>query len=380
MRVLLISTQGIGDIILVTPAIKYLHKQGCHIDMVCSDNGSHQIIEALGLVDKLFIYKEKHNYFRNIFRLLQEIYASKYEKVYAMYPNGKRENILSFLLSKKNRGWAVKGRNSLRLLRCLIRDKVYLDESLSCHKDHYISNNLALVKADESSADPSPLIVVPQDIQKEADKTLHQVKKDFFLLVHPFSKLERKCWSLENFKYVCRKLLNEKYLEIVVAGSPSEEKSVDEFISDLDQKPRKFVRDNILSAAAVINDCGLFFGNDSSLLHIAASLNKPAFSIYGFSELRRVIYGKRSIILSCDFKCSPCYNFENPLYKGKGCSDIKCLRAIDKEIVFRVIAYTFDKLKQGENIENIDYLPISGVERTVVLCYGSRELVLKKDN
>lgn len=340
--------------------------------MVVSDNNSYRIVEALGILRKIFIYKEKENFFKNALRLKKELKADKHEVVYAMYPNGRRENILSFYLSKENKG-GIKDRQGYWKMFCFL-----LRQTLALDKDgHDIINNLKLVGAPEFYQDSKPLIVVPLKIAEEvANSYFPNTDNRFTLILHPFSSKKQGLWNIYNYIYICQRLAREKKIRIVVAGSPDESELMDIITKKVGEGIEKYTKSNILCAAAFINHSDLFLGSDSSLMHISAALGKPTIAIWGFTDYQRTSpYGENSLIIRKDIDCSPCYDFVYGLRKN--CQfNRACLNKLDKEIVYKIISTVIDEIKEKKTMQAIQLNSIENIKNITTLWSGCRMITI----
>src|SRR5262245_49151181 len=95
---LVISLQGIGNTVLITPIISALNERGYSVDVVVSENGSHEILGLCSGVRNTYFWKEGGSAAKNLWRLRAELRAEPYDIAFGLYPNGKRENTLLCLV------------------------------------------------------------------------------------------------------------------------------------------------------------------------------------------------------------------------------------------------------------------------------------------
>jgi len=350
MRILLISLQGIGNTILTTPAIKYLYQQGNTLDAVISDNGSNRIVESSEMLRNVYIYKEKEGVIKNSLRLKRMIDCNNYEVVYAMYPNGKRENFLSFWLGRKNKGGSKDRTAYWRTLRFLIREKVKLYK-----EEHDIQGNLRLVGAPPEWQDCRPVVIVPAEIERDIEKLYPSQNKDIMLVLHPSSGKTEKRLSTDSYGYIAKKLINNKDIKVIITGSPLDEPIIESLIKNIGAGAEKYIHNDILYAAGLIKRSDLFLGNDSSLAHIASAFKKPTIAIFGPTDYKRISpYGENSLVVRKGLQCSPCHSFEND-YKLKCEHRFPCLSEMDREKIYQILSFVIDRIKRGENISDMDF-------------------------
>src|SRR5262245_22206776 len=96
-QALIISVQGIGNTVLMTPSIAALSDMGYAVDVLVSDNGSQRILRLCPSVRSTYVWQERASTFANLWRLLKDLRGQRYDVAYALYPNGKRENVLLLL-------------------------------------------------------------------------------------------------------------------------------------------------------------------------------------------------------------------------------------------------------------------------------------------
>src|SRR5258708_226008 len=113
---LLISVQGIGNTVLMTPVIRSLAEAGYEVDALVSDNGSDEILARNANANKQYLWIENEGLIKNVLRLRSELRRVQYDVAYALYPNGKREN---FLLYLSRASWKIRYVDSEHCYRLL---------------------------------------------------------------------------------------------------------------------------------------------------------------------------------------------------------------------------------------------------------------------
>ncbi|MFH1486470.1 MAG: lipopolysaccharide heptosyltransferase II [Chloroflexota bacterium] len=168
--------------------------------------------------------------------------------------------------------------------------------------------------------------------------------------VNPGMELPSKRWLPEGFAAVTDRLL-DRGARVVIVGATSEQSLANEVKSYLSSSlatDAYFVTDltgstSLSQLGAVLGECDLFIGNDAGPTHLAAAAGIPVVAIFGPSNpaLYRP-FTRRSVVLYKGTSCSPC------LVQGKRpppCPDIRCMRDITVEDVWRVVE---SLLKKGE--------------------------------
>lgn len=103
---------------------------------------------------------------------------------------------------------------------------------------------------------------------------------------HPGSGSERKNWPAEKFAALCRWLVDECAVRLLIVQGEADEQPVSALASLI--APRPFQRVTGLKLpelAAVLEGCGLFLGNDSGITHMAAAVGTPTVALFGPASL-----------------------------------------------------------------------------------------------
>lgn len=360
MRVLLILLQGIGNAILALPAVNYLISKGHRVDVVTSDGGFHRILEQYNGIENIYLYHEKCSFFPNIVRLKKRLEGGNYDLVYAMYPNGKRENISSYILSKSSKGCSRAGIERFLLLDFLLNKRVPIKPNT-----HSTIANLRLVGcADQNPGVLKAKIHIPRAIEEDANIRKLVPEGEKVIVIHPTSGSTLRCWGNEKFIELGKRLIAKKGVKIVIVGAPYEGKYLDFIVRSIGAGAAKFEHDNILYAASLIKRASLFIGNDSSLMHVSAALGKDLMAIWGFTDYKHTSpLGENSLIIRKDLPCSPCYNFLSGHFTAwyRCLRSFRCIKEIEVEDVYNIASYILENFKKGLTIKDMDFNSAEGI-------------------
>ena len=131
-------------------------------------------------------------------------------------------------------------------------------------------------------------------------------------------------------------MLTEDNIKVVLFGSGSDVILADEILNAIksDLINNLVGKLNIRQTAAVISKCKLFIGNDSGLLHVAASVGAPTISIFGpTAPWDKVPIGENHCYFYSNETCSPCFKYG----KFPDCKDQKCFERINYIDIFNKI-------------------------------------------
>ena len=369
-RVLLISVQGIGNTVLMTPVIKALRDRGCQVDVIVSDNGSHEIVSLTNGVGKCYLWHENDSSLSNLSRLRSEV-SEAYDVAYALYPNGKRENALLWLVSAKEKVRYSGANHRFQLL-----DFLPATRKVPFTKDHDVNTNLRLIGPLDSH--PYPAINLDEtDIAFANDfYSRHQLDNRFVIAIHPGGGGSAKRWSEDKFRGLCRELLSDESISVLVLGGANESSLI---ANITDGRDRIFPVCGLPlgRVAAIISKCQLVVANDSAIAHVASAANVPALVIWGYTDFHRAApVGNKALLVRIDYPCNPCYDFAKG-YIVDCPYHLKCIRNISVEQVYRIASRYVESIKNSDSLRPEIFASVADIVSTDRLASGCLKLDLR---
>jgi ADP-heptose:LPS heptosyltransferase len=152
-------------------------------------------------------------------------------------------------------------------------------------------------------------------------------EKERLIAIHPGAGSKRKCWPLERFIDVARRLDFDHYKLLLIEG-PAEE-GISRRISEALPEGKSVVAGSVplKLLAAVLKNSRLFIGNDSGLAHLAAALKAPSIVLFGPTIPQHwAPLGSHVTVLHEPLGCRAC---------AAGCGDHTCLLNITVDDVIR---------------------------------------------
>ncbi|MBN1947182.1 MAG: CDP-glycerol glycerophosphotransferase family protein [Bradymonadales bacterium] len=104
---------------------------------------------------------------------------------------------------------------------------------------------------------------------------------DLVISVHPGSGREFKCWPVERFGLLCRRLRQELGARLVVIGGVGEEPLVDQLLEQSGGADLVSLGDTLLDVAGLLSCATLHLGNDSGITHLASACDTPVVALFG---------------------------------------------------------------------------------------------------
>ena len=269
MKILIIHTAFIGDIVLSTPLIQKLKDlyPKSEIDYLTLPTNQSVLYNNPNL-NEIILYdkKGKDKGIKGFLKVLKILKQKKYD--YAVIPHRFIKSILLAKLAKIPDivGFDVATGSSL------LDKKVHYDM-----KKHEVERLLNLV---EYEGEKIPVRIYPAKenfvkIEKILKNSGYTGKKEQkLILVAPGSQRPEKMWPIEKYREVIQKLKKNENYFIGITGSKSEKELPLNFEKD------KNVIDfrgeiSLVEFGALISKADVVVGNDSSPIHIASGFEKP---------------------------------------------------------------------------------------------------------
>lgn len=330
-RILIRTTNWVGDLVMTTPAIEVVRKNFPESTLtVLARPWVIPLLQSHPAVDHVLPLKTGHGYISHTVEIIKAsglLRKMKFDLA-IIFQNAFEAALLAYLGGIRFRiGYNTDGRGFL-LSHSVIRE----DEVLKVHQVEYYLSILRAMGWEAESRDPR-LFVAEKD--KEAIQSLLSSKgigqDHFFLGLSPGAVFgPAKRWPAERFATIGDWAAKRWGAKIVVLGSEGEIGICSTVSQSMEHNPVNLCGSTTLGEAmALIERCHLFVTNDSGLMHIAAALNVPVVAIFGSTD--PVATGPRSEkarIVQKPVDCAPCLKPECP-------TDFRCMLGIEPAEVWR---------------------------------------------
>lgn len=294
MKILVIQTAFIGDVVLATPVIEKLHQQypDATIDFLLR-NGNESLFTGHPFLNKVLIWDKKKNKSRNLLRLIKEVRRTEYSKVINLHRFASSGLITLFSGAKEKIGF---DKNPFSF--CYTKKVIHIIGN----GKHEVERNLELINSDA--------ILKPRLYPTAADfESMKVYKSSQYICIAPSSVWFTKQFPAHKWVEFLDKVQN---FNIYLIGAGSDRDLCDQIIQLSTNKEIINLAGKLsfLQSAALIKDAVMNYSNDSAPLHIASSVNAPATAIFcstipgfGFGPL-----SDKSFIIETKEKldCRPC--------------------------------------------------------------------------
>jgi len=346
-KILIIARGGIGNVLMFTPTLKLLRKefQNSEIYMLVDSKGSNDILSINSNIKEVILYDQSAKRLVELSKFLVMLRRMHFDLAIVVHPGGLRSALWAF-----NSGARIRIGFNIPLLKGL---GPFLYTHLLKPNDelHDVEQNLNILDSlgiNHSDASIVLSISIPDDLKKSANEYLsRQGFKDKSKIIgfHPGSGVSQKWkrWPAQYFSELINMISSEWETSVLIFGDHKEEDLINNILSVVNESVKvvKITDKTLMETVALIGLCNAFIGNDSGLMHIAASNKFLTFCIAGPTDVRKTgPYGPNTYIVHSDLDCLFCYNFNTLNFKCPRNINYKCLNELYPEEVFRNISPT----------------------------------------
>lgn len=331
MRILIIHTAFIGDIVLSTPL---LHKikdnyKNCSITYVTTPIGA-SILKNNPNINNIIIYdkKGKHKGLKGIFDLGKRLRYENFNIVLTLH-----RYMRSSLLSWLSRSPVRKGYSNASC-SFLFTHKIPYDK-----RKHEVEKLLSFVDSNISNEKRYEIELFPSENEKNKINKIwekHNLYNLKIISINPGSKWFTKQWPIEYYNLLINNLKKYKNLKVIVLGGKEE--------LALPIKSNEIVdlrgKTSLLELAEILKRSDIVITNDSSPIHIASAFKKPKiFAIFGPTIKNFGFFpwsSNSEIFETSNLSCRPC-----GIHGGNSCpkKHFKCMREITPDKLLNKILF-----------------------------------------
>jgi heptosyltransferase-3 len=297
-RILIMRKDGLGDCIIFYPTLKAYRDFYANDDITLVFPNYFETLAPLlrnNLVNRViwFDHKKFGSSFSYRRKFLLDLKRAGYDIV--IYPVYTRETIGFFMMkmtgAKERIGFdgdiSAHGLRSERMgtLKYTRLIKPPEDMKSEITRDVYFANVVTGKKMSLSF----PTIDITTLPHEKADKIISEnnLTERKFALIFPGAGASFRIWPIEKFAHAIDHI-QSKGIAVIIAGSAKETELVKNIISRCSSKSNIIDisgKTDLSTLAHIIHKSIFYFGSDTGILHLAASLNTPTVAIMGMGGL-----------------------------------------------------------------------------------------------
>jgi heptosyltransferase-2 len=302
--------------------------------------GSSDVVQGIPYVDELIFWdpvtihadcRGTHKTFGDKLGFIRKLRARRFDKVYVLKRSFGSALIGYLSGARKRIGFATEGRSFLLTTAVPYR-----------HDQHEVQNFLDVLRADGVPVVDNHLEAwVTTDEAAAAAAILQQSdfqNGELLVGIHPFASSKGKRWPLERYAELSLQLAADGFRPLVL-GAPNERHEYADVVNRFSPKAINAVGCcDLRVTLALLKRCQLYVGNDSGIMHLAASAGLPLVTIFGSTSPQLFgPWGKEATIVSAGFQCAPCrqkfFTECQPSERGYP----PCLEAVTVEMVLSAL-------------------------------------------
>lgn len=302
MKILVIQTASIGDVILATALLEKLHAcyPSAELDFLVK-KGNEPLFESHPYLHELLVWDKRTGKRKNLWKIIRKVRASRYDVVVNVQRFFSTGKIVA--LSKAKRSFGFR-KNPLSFFYTEsfphsigTKGNAYLHET---------ERNQQLI-AGITDRIPAAIRLYPTDEQYER---VSKYKGEKYICVAPASLWFTKQFPQHRWIEFLRQVPDN--LQVYLLGGKSDRRLCEEMLG---QCPEKKITNlagelSLLESAALMRDAAMNYVCDSSPMHLASSVDAPTTAVF-CSTIPEFGFGPKSsdsvIVQECGgLDCRPC--------------------------------------------------------------------------
>ena len=327
MKILIIQTAFIGDVILATPVIEKLYQYfpSAQLDFLLR-KGNEGLLTGHPYLNKILVWDKSVSKFSNLTRIISIVRKEKYDKVINLHRFGS-SGLVTFLSGVSEKIGFEKNPFSFCYTK---KVKHIIGNGI-----HEVERNIELIEDFTDNKKTRPrLYPSAKDIEQ-----VKQYKATPYICVAPSSVWFTK--QLPKHKWVeFLNTVNGKY-KVYLLGAGGDKELCNQIIASSQNKEIENLAGKLsfLQSASLMQDAVMNYVNDSAPMHLASAVNAPVTAVFcstvpafGFGPL-----SDKSFVVETEEKldCRPC-----GLHGYKACpkGHFKCAETIKIEKLVGTLA------------------------------------------
>jgi len=314
-RVLFIRPGGIGDAVLLIPAIQALKKTypDCQIDILAEKRNS-QIFSLCQGVRRVYRYDNLSDFLA--------VLKTQYDVVIDTEQWHRLSAIIARLIRSQCKvGFATNERAKMFTVAAPYSHDIYETSSFF--------NLLQPLNIVPTLSLPTPFLDIPTSVKSSAQLLGSAIGK--YVVLFPGASIPERCWSADRFSTLAVMFAEQK-LGVVIVGGREDCGSAETITESVPNIINLAGKTSLLETAAILKDAALLVSGDSGVLHIGVGLGIPTVSLFGPGIAAKwTPQGSCHRVINLDLPCSPCTQFGTTPPCPIGA---KCLHDISVPMVF----------------------------------------------
>ncbi|WP_232370890.1 lipopolysaccharide heptosyltransferase II [Desulfogranum marinum] len=336
-KILIRSTNWIGDAVMTTPAVRTIRENfpDSEISILVLPWVS-DIFRCSPRVDTIITYDKKgrHQGLAGKWHLARELNAYNFDCA-ILLQNAFEAALITTLARIPCRGGYTTDARGL-LLSHGVRKSAAIHKKHQVHYYQEMVQGLGLHPGDDALE-----LFIPQSVQQATREKLlsitnGKIETSPLIGFNPGAAYgPAKRWPAQKYADLAGAICSNHEAYIAVFGTAADNEAA-QCIKQSVPDPSKILdytgKTNLIEAMALIEQCNAFVTNDSGLMHVAAALKVPLAAIFGSTDhIATGPFSNNSVIIRKPLPCSPCKQTHCPE------KHLRCLREISPDEVLTAV-------------------------------------------
>ncbi len=334
-RILVIRPGGIGDAVLLVPALVSLRVRyhGAHLT-VLAERRNAAVFELTSAVDRTLCYDKPGE--------LLIALCGRYDVVI----DTEQWHRLSAVVARLTRSSLRIGFGTNERARLFTVPLPYSHDDYEALSFYKLLGPLGFVPP---ATIPPRFLFLPQVARQQGEELLAPLAGREYLVLFPGATVPERRWGVERFETLARRLEGEGWLVVVVGGK--QDAAAGALIAGT-AGLNLAGRTSLAVTAAVIGGARLLVSGDSGLLHLAVGLGTDTVSLFGPGRQRKWgVESAGNLIVNHHLPCSPCTTFGTT---PKCPHQVRCMGEITVAELFRAAMGLLTKKNRNSLNKNLD--------------------------
>ena len=301
-KILVRSTNWIGDAVMTTPALVALRSQYPQAEIVVLANPLvAELFQFHPSVDRVMIYDKKgwHQGVKGMLRLVKEIRTEHFDAAFMLQNAIEAALIAWFARIPRRAGYTTDGRRFL--LNYPV--KVTVADKQLHHTDYYLG---LLAQLGISGGDKKLCLACSDTEQRWATEVL---QSDNVIAINPGAAYgSAKRWLPERFATVADTLAEHYDARILLTGGPGEIEIGGDIAAAMKCQPLNMIgKTSVREMMSLLAHSRLLVTNDSGPMHVAAAFSTPIVAVFGPTDHTTTCPASANVkIVRKQVDCAPC--------------------------------------------------------------------------
>jgi heptosyltransferase-2 len=343
-KLLIRSTNWIGDAVMTTPAIRSIRRNFPDAEItILSLPWVADIFQSSPHVDRVFLYRRdgRHEGLSGKIRLAGDLRRERFDAA-ILLQNAFEAAFITFLARIPARGGYTTDGRGLLLTHGVKKKPAVAGK----HQVHYYQEMLAGLGL--TTGRNNLELTVPEESLQWGDRLLGDLAGGGtakIIGLNPGAAYgPAKRWPAEKFADLAARICRDPETLILIFGTDADREAGDMIIATQADRQRVVSlcgRTTLSQAMALISRCRVFVTNDSGLMHVSAALQTPTVAVFGSTNhVTTGPYSDHAAVVRSEMDCSPCLKTHCPK------EHFLCMENISARDVFSAVQHFLPDYRQ----------------------------------